>query len=66
MKSVTSAEPWFFLKPTTSYLQNGGTVEIPKGVDMHHEVELGVVIGRGGKNISPGNAMSRRSAPPSS
>ncbi|KAF8913388.1 hypothetical protein CPB85DRAFT_1551127 [Mucidula mucida] len=44
MKSVTSAEPWFFLKPTTSYLQNGGT--------------LGVVIGRGGKNISPGNAMS--------
>ncbi|KAF9026703.1 hypothetical protein BDZ89DRAFT_1067367 [Hymenopellis radicata] len=58
MKSATSVEPWFFLKPTTSYLQNGGTVEIPNGVDMHHEVELGVVIGRGGKNISSEMAMS--------
>ncbi|KAJ3935405.1 MAG: hypothetical protein NXY57DRAFT_989968 [Lentinula lateritia] len=46
-----NAEPWFFLKPTTSYLRNGGTVLIPEGVQMHHEIELGVVIGKDGKDI---------------
>ena len=30
-------EPFFFLKPTSSYLANGGTVELPKGIDVHHE-----------------------------
>ncbi|RUS20865.1 hypothetical protein BC937DRAFT_94177 [Endogone sp. FLAS-F59071] len=29
--------PFFFLKPTSSYLPNGGNVEIPKGCDVHHE-----------------------------
>ncbi|KAJ3908523.1 hypothetical protein F5879DRAFT_1007622 [Lentinula edodes] len=46
-----NAEPWFFLKPTTSYLRNGGTVLIPEGVQMHHEIELGVVIGKDGKDV---------------
>ncbi|KAF5391445.1 hypothetical protein D9757_002077 [Collybiopsis confluens] len=46
-----NAEPWFFLKPTTSYLPNGGTILIPKGVNLHHEIELGVVIGKEGKDI---------------
>lgn len=27
----------FFLKPTTSYLQSGGNVEIPQGVTAHYE-----------------------------
>jgi 2-keto-4-pentenoate hydratase/2-oxohepta-3-ene-1,7-dioic acid hydratase in catechol pathway len=31
--------PFFFLKPTTSYVDNGGVVEIPKGVDCHFEGE---------------------------
>jgi acylpyruvate hydrolase len=30
-------EPFFFLKPTTSYVHNGGRVEIPRGIDAHHE-----------------------------
>ena len=30
-------EPFFFLKPTTSYLPSGGNVEIPKGVVAHYE-----------------------------
>jgi 2-keto-4-pentenoate hydratase/2-oxohepta-3-ene-1,7-dioic acid hydratase in catechol pathway len=29
--------PFFFLKPTSSYLANGGTIEIPSGCDVHHE-----------------------------
>lgn len=29
--------PFFFLKPTSSYLANGGTVEIPTGCEVHHE-----------------------------
>ncbi|KIM27558.1 hypothetical protein M408DRAFT_166659 [Serendipita vermifera MAFF 305830] len=45
-------KPFFFLKPTSSYLLNGGKVEIPRGVTVHHEVELGVVIGKTGRDIS--------------
>ena len=69
-------EPFFFLKPTTSYLANGGAVEIPRGTIVHHEgliryrsswrlllilaynlkVELGVVIGKGGRDIPEASA----------
>ncbi|KZP01166.1 hypothetical protein CALVIDRAFT_532779 [Calocera viscosa TUFC12733] len=51
-------EPFFFLKPTTSYVVTGGKIEIPKGTVVHHEVELGVVIGQGGRDISSQQAMS--------
>ncbi|KAJ7286504.1 hypothetical protein C8J57DRAFT_1287845 [Mycena rebaudengoi] len=51
-------EPFFFLKPTTSYVLSGGKVEIPSGIIAHHEVELGVVIGKGGRDISQANAES--------
>ena len=30
-------EPFFFLKPTTSYVASGGIIEIPKGIIAHHE-----------------------------
>lgn len=33
-------EPFFFLKPTTSYVTSGGKVEIPKGIIVHHEGKL--------------------------
>ncbi|KAJ4478433.1 hypothetical protein J3R30DRAFT_3657617 [Lentinula aciculospora] len=56
LSNTTPKEPFFFLKPTTSYLPSGGTVEIPKGVICHHEVELGLVIGKGGRDISQANA----------
>ncbi|KAG6330422.1 hypothetical protein ID866_8666 [Astraeus odoratus] len=51
-------EPFFFLKPTTSYISSGGSIEIPRGVIPHHEVELGLVIGKGGREISQGAAES--------
>ncbi|CAG8481355.1 28390_t:CDS:2 [Gigaspora margarita] len=46
--STVPKSPFFFLKPTSSYLLQGGSVELPKGSEVHHEVELGVVIGKNG------------------
>lgn len=41
MKSVIPTSPQFFLKPTTSYLPNNGTIRIPKGLkEIHHEGSL--------------------------
>lgn len=84
-------EPFFFLKPTTSYVRSGGNIELPRGVLVHHEgpsvcslclvcrvscivhrvscvvlrcphaafpVELGLVIGKGGREISQDIAES--------
>ncbi|KAF4576370.1 hypothetical protein EYR40_000607 [Pleurotus pulmonarius] len=51
-------EPFFFLKPTSSYVFNGGNVEIPDGIVAHHEVELGVVIGKAGRDVSQADAES--------
>jgi acylpyruvate hydrolase len=73
LKNALPKEPFFFLKPTTSYLPSGGIIEIPKGITAHHEgvlrcgchlplltlalqVELGLVIGKGGRDISEANA----------
>lgn len=45
-------EPLIFLKPTTAYVCEGSDIKIPKGCsNLHHEVELGVVIEKKGKNI---------------
>lgn len=51
-------EPFFFIKPTTSYLANNGTVELPQGINVHHEVELGVIIGKKARDVSEKDAMS--------
>ncbi|KAJ8517206.1 hypothetical protein ONZ45_g5582 [Pleurotus djamor] len=51
-------EPFFFLKPTSSYVFNGGHIEIPKGIVAHHEVELGVIIGKTGRDVSQADAES--------
>ncbi|KAG8908523.1 hypothetical protein FRB99_005883 [Tulasnella sp. 403] len=58
LNNAMPKEPFFFLKPTTSYVHSDGNVEIPKGVIVHHEVELGVVIGKPGRDISQGAADS--------
>ncbi|KAF8647473.1 hypothetical protein AX16_006678 [Volvariella volvacea WC 439] len=58
LNNAAPKEPFFFLKPTSSYVASGGRVEIPKGIVAHHEVELGLVIGKGGRDISQANAES--------
>ncbi|CEG50279.1 nek protein kinase [Plasmopara halstedii] len=51
-------DPVLFLKPTTSYVCNGSSVLLPPGIgEVHHEVELGVIIGKGGKDITENSSM---------
>jgi len=48
---VPDKEPIIFLKPQSSYLLEGKPIIAPKNVDVHHEIELALVMGNGGKNI---------------
>ncbi|KAI6683249.1 hypothetical protein NL676_029162 [Syzygium grande] len=51
-------EPMLFLKPTSSYLENGGTIEVPAPqLSLDHEVELAVVIGRKARDVPESAAM---------
>src|SRR5262245_58616051 len=51
--------PVLFLKPPTALHLGGGTIELPGfSSDVHHEVELVVRVGRGGKNLSAADAES--------
>ncbi|KAK0746319.1 hypothetical protein B0T18DRAFT_324589 [Schizothecium vesticola] len=45
-------QPFFFLKPPSSILPPGnGPVIQPKGVDLHYEVELALIIGKQVKDL---------------
>ncbi len=58
MGGSVPSSPQFFLKPSTSIIKNGDSIVIPDmSEDVHHEVELAIVIGKTGKNISEENAM---------
>ncbi|CAK9153969.1 unnamed protein product [Ilex paraguariensis] len=51
-------EPVLFLKPTSSYLENGGTIEVPHPLEsLDHEVELAVVIGQKARDVPEATAM---------
>lgn len=46
------------MKPTSSYLRNGGTIEIPHALEsLHYEVELAIVIGRKARDVAESSAM---------
>ena len=50
--------PFFFMKPANAVVQNGAAIAYPVGTsDCHHEIELVVAIGRGGKNIPTEKAL---------
>jgi len=52
------SEPVLFIKPASSLIYDGEQVEIPSySDDCHHEVELAVLIGKKGKNVTAENAM---------
>ncbi|KAI9296247.1 hypothetical protein K502DRAFT_329223 [Neoconidiobolus thromboides FSU 785] len=44
--------PLFFLKPTSSYLLEPNSIELPLGCTVDYEIELGVVIGKEAKDIN--------------
>ncbi|XAR57060.1 Acylpyruvate hydrolase [Bertholletia excelsa] len=51
-------EPVLFMKPTSSYLANGGTIEIPHPLEsLDHEVELAVVISQKARDVPEASAM---------
>lgn len=51
-------EPVLFLKPTSSYLENGGTIEIPASMEqVWYEAELAVVIGKKARDVSESEAL---------
>ncbi len=48
----------FFSKPATA-LVNADSVAYPANTDsLHHEVELVVLLGRGGRNLAPADALT--------
>jgi acylpyruvate hydrolase len=58
MNAVVTEDPLLFLKPDSSVIFDHGTILIPsRSHCLHHEVELGVVIGKNGTHISQENAM---------
>ncbi len=51
--------PFFFMKPANAVVANGAALAFPVGTkDVHHEIELVVAIGTGGKNIPVDKALN--------
>lgn len=50
--------PFFFLKPATALVSGGGPVPYPPRTTLlHHEVELVVALGHGGRDIPQGHTL---------
>jgi 2-keto-4-pentenoate hydratase/2-oxohepta-3-ene-1,7-dioic acid hydratase in catechol pathway len=58
MGYAAGSPPVIFLKPATAIVPDGGTVRLPADQgEVHHEVELVAVIGRGGRAIPEPEAL---------
>ena len=58
MGSAAPSTPIIFLKPSTAIIENGDAIVLPTiSDDVHHEVELTVLIGKQGKDISQSKAF---------
>ncbi|CAL3961907.1 hypothetical protein PZA11_000782 [Diplocarpon coronariae] len=54
LDSARPKQPFFFLKPASSILLPGaGPIIRPRGVDLHYEVELALIIGKPVKDLEP-------------
>jgi len=50
--------PFFFMKPANSIVQDGSTIAYPvQTKDVHHEIEMVVAIGKGGRDIPVEKAL---------
>jgi 2-keto-4-pentenoate hydratase/2-oxohepta-3-ene-1,7-dioic acid hydratase in catechol pathway len=59
MNKVLPAEPLMFMKPSTAVIGTGDAIRIPAGIGtVHHEAELGVVIGKLAHRVTPDQAMA--------
>jgi 2-keto-4-pentenoate hydratase/2-oxohepta-3-ene-1,7-dioic acid hydratase in catechol pathway len=58
MNSRLSPQPVLFLKPTSSVIFSGDSILLPsRSSCVHHEIELGVVIGKKARNIHPDKVL---------
>ncbi|KAM6155977.1 oxaloacetate tautomerase FAHD1, mitochondrial [Rhynchocyon petersi] len=58
MKSAPPSEPLLFLKPSSAYAPEGSPILMPAhSRELHHELELGVVLGRRGRAVPQAAAM---------
>ncbi len=58
MKAEVPSVPVFFLKPSTALVPDRGEVVLPSiSHDVHHEVELTVLIGKDCKNVPRSSAL---------
>ena len=56
-------QPFFFLKPSSSILlPDEGPILRPKGVNLHFEVELGIVIGKTLRDVDEADEATWKSA----
>lgn len=59
MNSEITDEPVVFLKPRSSIIFNNDSVQIPtSSINVHHEVELVLLIGKECENISKNEALN--------
>ncbi|XP_023340040.1 probable acylpyruvase FAHD1, mitochondrial [Eurytemora carolleeae] len=57
--AVSTTKPLLFMKPSSSYITAGQSIEIPLGCsELHHEIELGAVISKQSKRIQESEAMN--------
>ncbi|WP_069130339.1 fumarylacetoacetate hydrolase family protein [Rhodohalobacter halophilus] len=58
LKNEVPSEPVVFLKPRSSLIFNGDSIKIPNSSkNVHHEVEMVILIGKTVKNISEQEAL---------
>jgi len=58
MKTEVPAKPVLFLKPPTAIIHDGQVVIPPRlSADLHHEVEMVLLLGRRGKNLEGESAL---------
>ena len=54
-----SQTPIIFMKPVTSLVHVGAPLKLPRNVgSVHHEMELVLILGKGGADIAPSSAVS--------
>ncbi|XP_015272833.1 PREDICTED: acylpyruvase FAHD1, mitochondrial [Gekko japonicus] len=59
MRTALPSRPVFFLKPASAYLREGAPILRPPYCrELHHEVELGVVVGRRAQGVSEEAALA--------
>jgi fumarylpyruvate hydrolase len=56
-KDPEKEAPFFFLKPADAVVPGGGDVHYPPGThNLHHEIEMVVALGGGGRRVRPEEA----------